>query len=436
MRWKRKLGYARRDLAGVQPRHRLRRAARAHARLEGRPRRRGVGEERPHAAGRASCPAARSPRRCSTAAGCSSAPRTAPSTRCARATARCAGRYKAAGAVKGALALDARQALLRRLRRQGPRDPPRRRQARSGRSTASGRRARARRRATSTRRPAVAYGRVYIGSTNGDVYSFARADGKLAWRKRTGDYVYASPAVGTVRGGRPTVYVGSYDGRFYALDARTRQAALGRARWARRSPAGRRSSATSSSSPTSTSARPGRSARSTGKTVWKTRRGAFNPVDQRRPADLLRRLLVAVRARPRGPPVRPAQAPRRRRGRAAPRRRSARRRAAPRAAARRARAAPRAAAPRAARAHARRARAQAPPARRTATATRAARRGPRALPSPPRTSTPCAAKRLVLRRTATATRTPAPSAERRAQRAHGDARRREVRLRLADANVP
>jgi outer membrane protein assembly factor BamB len=75
---------------------------------------------------------------------------------------------------------------------------------------------------------AVQYGRVYIGSTNGDVYSFSATDGKLAWRKHTGNYVYASPAVGQARGGAPTVYIGSYDGRFYALNARS-----GATRWVR-----------------------------------------------------------------------------------------------------------------------------------------------------------------------------------------------------------
>jgi PQQ enzyme repeat len=37
----------------------------------------------------------------------------------------------------------------------------------------------------------------------------------------TGGYVYGSAAVAQVPGGRPTVYVGSYDGHFYALDARS-----------------------------------------------------------------------------------------------------------------------------------------------------------------------------------------------------------------------
>ena len=77
--------------------------------------------------------------------------------------------------------------------------------------------------------PAVAYGRVYIGNTDGKMYSFSSENGKLAWTKGTGSYVYSSPAVAHVPGGRPTVYFGSYDGVFYALDART-----GRVRWQHR----------------------------------------------------------------------------------------------------------------------------------------------------------------------------------------------------------
>lgn len=74
--------------------------------------------------------------------------------------------------------------------------------------------------------PAVEYGRVYIGATNGAVYSLSAKTGAVAWRKHTGNYVYASPAVGAVAGGPPTVWVGSYNGTFYALDART-----GAVRW-------------------------------------------------------------------------------------------------------------------------------------------------------------------------------------------------------------
>ena len=71
-------------------------------------------------------------------------------------------------------------------------------------------------RATFYSTPAVAYGRVYIGSTDGKVYSFGAASGKLRWSQGTGGYVYGSPAVW-----QKTVYVGSYSGRFYALDAAT-----------------------------------------------------------------------------------------------------------------------------------------------------------------------------------------------------------------------
>src|SRR5215207_8866773 len=76
--------------------------------------------------------------------------------------------------------------------------------------------------------PAVAYGRVYLGNTDGRVYSFSAAGGKIAWSKSTGGYVYASPAVAQVPGGRPLVYAGSYSGRFFAFDARS-----GAVRWSR-----------------------------------------------------------------------------------------------------------------------------------------------------------------------------------------------------------
>lgn len=74
--------------------------------------------------------------------------------------------------------------------------------------------------------PSVAFGRVYVGSTNGSVYSFSTRDGKLAWRKSTGNYVYSSAAVADEHGIGPTVYVGSYDGTLYALNARS-----GAVRW-------------------------------------------------------------------------------------------------------------------------------------------------------------------------------------------------------------
>jgi outer membrane protein assembly factor BamB len=68
--------------------------------------------------------------------------------------------------------------------------------------------------------PAVKYGRVYLGNTDGRVYSFVARDGQLAWTHSTGAYVYAAPSVARVPGTKPSVYIGSYDGNFYALDAR------------------------------------------------------------------------------------------------------------------------------------------------------------------------------------------------------------------------
>jgi hypothetical protein len=124
--------------------------------------------------------------------------------------------------------------------------------------------------------PAVAYGRVYLGNTDGFVYSYASSSGKLAWRTHTGGYVYGSAAVADVPGGRPTVYVGSYDRRFYALDARS-----GRKLWVR--DAGGRVSGGAvvigdtvwfSTLEQQTRALGAR----TGNLLFKIRRGQFNPV--------------------------------------------------------------------------------------------------------------------------------------------------------------
>jgi len=122
---------------------------------------------------------------------------------------------------------------------------------------------------------ALAYGRAYLGNTDGFVYSFSARDGKLAWRHHTGAYVYSSPAIAPVLGG--TVYAGSYDGKLYAFDART-----GKVRWAHDS-GGKISGGPvvvgdlvfySNLSRHST----GALGAATGKKVWSTGRGAFNPV--------------------------------------------------------------------------------------------------------------------------------------------------------------
>jgi len=74
--------------------------------------------------------------------------------------------------------------------------------------------------------PAVFYGRVFLGNTDGRVYAYDASTGKLDWAVQTGAYVYASPAVTNAPGLGPTIYLGSYDGTFYALNARS-----GRIEW-------------------------------------------------------------------------------------------------------------------------------------------------------------------------------------------------------------
>jgi outer membrane protein assembly factor BamB len=93
----------------------------------------------------------------------------------------------------------------------------------------------------------------------------------------TGSYVYSSPAVAQVPGGQPTVYFGSYDGDFYAVDARS-----GARRWSYRS-GGKISGAPtvvgnivyfSDSGTKTTTALNAVS----GHKVWSLDHGAFNPV--------------------------------------------------------------------------------------------------------------------------------------------------------------
>ena len=68
---------------------------------------------------------------------------------------------------------------------------------------------------------AVAYGRVFLGNTDGRIYAYDASTGRLDWAVQTGDYVYSSPAVVNAPGLGPTIYLGSYDGTFYALNARS-----------------------------------------------------------------------------------------------------------------------------------------------------------------------------------------------------------------------
>jgi outer membrane protein assembly factor BamB len=64
--------------------------------------------------------------------------------------------------------------------------------------------------------PAVAYGRVYIGATDGKMYSFGASTGDLRWSQSTGGYVYSSASVW-----RDRVFVGSYSHQFTCFDAAT-----------------------------------------------------------------------------------------------------------------------------------------------------------------------------------------------------------------------
>jgi len=69
--------------------------------------------------------------------------------------------------------------------------------------------------------PALADGVVYFGSGDGNVYALDAASGALRWKFHTSNVVHASPAIAA-----GTLYAGSWDGYFYALDAAT-----GKQRW-------------------------------------------------------------------------------------------------------------------------------------------------------------------------------------------------------------
>jgi outer membrane protein assembly factor BamB len=69
-----------------------------------------------------------------------------------------------------------------------------------------------------TSSPAVANGKVFFGSGDGNVYAADAQTGVLQWKFRTQDIVHASPAVVA-----NTVYIGSWDSYLYAIDAETGQ---------------------------------------------------------------------------------------------------------------------------------------------------------------------------------------------------------------------
>ncbi|HEU5347442.1 MAG TPA: PQQ-binding-like beta-propeller repeat protein [Ktedonobacterales bacterium] len=64
--------------------------------------------------------------------------------------------------------------------------------------------------------PAVANGRLYIGSYDHNVYCFDPKTGKKLW-----SYLTRGPVLGTPTIANGTVYIGSRDGNLYALDAET-----------------------------------------------------------------------------------------------------------------------------------------------------------------------------------------------------------------------
>jgi outer membrane protein assembly factor BamB/signal recognition particle receptor subunit beta len=69
--------------------------------------------------------------------------------------------------------------------------------------------------------PAFADGRVYVGSSDRHIYALDARTGTVQWRYQTYGQVKSSPAFADGR-----VYVGSFDNQIYALDART-----GRMQW-------------------------------------------------------------------------------------------------------------------------------------------------------------------------------------------------------------
>ncbi len=60
---------------------------------------------------------------------------------------------------------------------------------------------------------------MYVGNNNGAAYSFSTKDGTVAWTRTLGAYVYSGPAVATIPGLGPTVFIGSYNSYLYALNA-------------------------------------------------------------------------------------------------------------------------------------------------------------------------------------------------------------------------
>lgn len=66
--------------------------------------------------------------------------------------------------------------------------------------------------------PVIGFGRAYIGSTDGKVYSINLIDGKKIWEFDTGDDIEASPLILG-----DSIYIGSLNGDFFSLDAQSGQ---------------------------------------------------------------------------------------------------------------------------------------------------------------------------------------------------------------------
>ena len=67
--------------------------------------------------------------------------------------------------------------------------------------------------------PAIAFGRVYAARDDGTVFAFDEKTGKVDWSYPTHNFIYGSPVAAQVPGTPPTIYIGSYDEHFYALNA-------------------------------------------------------------------------------------------------------------------------------------------------------------------------------------------------------------------------
>ena len=74
--------------------------------------------------------------------------------------------------------------------------------------------------------PAVAFDRVFEARDDGTVYALDLETGKLDWHFATSNSIYGSPAAAQVPGTPPSIYIGSYNHRLYALDAES-----GEKRW-------------------------------------------------------------------------------------------------------------------------------------------------------------------------------------------------------------